>query len=363
MSNDQRFDSAFRPSIYQASAEPMRQRAKDSTVVTGLEKPTALSNTEPVQGRAGDPRDRNVFAIQSDTDSAAQNQPLSFADLVDVINPLQHIPLVSSVYRAVTSDEISVPARIAGSSLFFGPLGFASTVANLVVADITGQDIGGHIASLLTGGAPDPDTVNSPSSTETAAAEVSAQSELSGFFNTALLSSSASGALPASKALSPDQPFAFNTATPSAILEAPRASGFAGSPEPVALGSMPDDILAALYSGQPTPAAGPDLGGKNATKADAARGSTAQLDATNYARLVDAAPRWGLSPSPDDALATAPLVALSYGGVTPEDMSAAGGVATQGGWFGASMSEVLARYQDGANLQRQATMPFVDVSQ
>ncbi len=363
MSYDQRLDSAFRPSAYQASTEPLRQRAKDPTAVTGLEKSAALSNIESVRGSAGGTGNHNASAVQSVADSTAQDQSLSFADLIDVINPLQHIPLVSSVYRAVTGDEISAPARIAGSALFFGPLGVASAVANLAVEGITGHDIVSHIASLLTGGEPDSDTADSSGATETAAADVSAQSGLSGFFNSGALSSSVSGASPANEPLSPDQPFAFNAAAPSAIAEAPRAIGFAGSPEPVALESLPADILAALYSGQPTRVAGPDQGGKNATGADAATASTAQPNATNYARLVDAAPRWSLWSSPDDPLATAPSVARAYGGVTPDDMSAPGGIATQGGWFGASMSEVLARYQDGANLQRQAAKSFVDVSQ
>lgn len=46
---------------------------------------------------------------------------LTFGDLLDVINPLQHIPMVSSIYRAVTGDEISPGARVAGGALYGAP--------------------------------------------------------------------------------------------------------------------------------------------------------------------------------------------------------------------------------------------------
>ncbi|MEP4884867.1 MAG: hypothetical protein ABJ215_00715, partial [Alphaproteobacteria bacterium] len=37
-----------------------------------------------------------------------------FSTLLDIVNPLQHIPLVSSLYREITGDEISPSARIVG---------------------------------------------------------------------------------------------------------------------------------------------------------------------------------------------------------------------------------------------------------
>lgn len=80
----------------------------------------------------------------------------SFGDLVDIVNPLQHIPLVSTVYRETTGDEISAGPRIMGSTLFFGPLGLASAVANVVVEENTGKDIGQHMASWAD--APEEDT-------------------------------------------------------------------------------------------------------------------------------------------------------------------------------------------------------------
>lgn len=73
----------------------------------------------------------------------------SFGDLVDIINPLQHIPVVSTFYRETTGDEISAAPRVMGSTLFFGPLGLAGALANVVVEENTGMDIGEHMASWV----------------------------------------------------------------------------------------------------------------------------------------------------------------------------------------------------------------------
>ena len=74
-----------------------------------------------------------------------------FGDLLDAINPLQHIPGVSTVYRALTGDTISPASRIAGGGLFGGPLGFVSGLFNTVVESATGRDVGDHMLALLPG--------------------------------------------------------------------------------------------------------------------------------------------------------------------------------------------------------------------
>lgn len=74
---------------------------------------------------------------------------VSFWDLVDVINPLQHIPVVSTIYRQITGDEIGAGAKLAGSFLFGGVLGLGSAVANLAVEAVTGDDVEGHLMGLI----------------------------------------------------------------------------------------------------------------------------------------------------------------------------------------------------------------------
>lgn len=78
-----------------------------------------------------------------------QSDSPSFWDLLDVINPLQHIPVVSTLYRAVTGDEIGAVPRIVGGTLFGGPLGLIGAVANEIVRADTGQDLGEHALAFL----------------------------------------------------------------------------------------------------------------------------------------------------------------------------------------------------------------------
>ena len=75
----------------------------------------------------------------------------TFLDFLDVINPLQHIPLVGTMYRSITGDEIDPGSRIAGSTLFGGPFGTVVALANVTIEQKTGQDMGGHMMALLSG--------------------------------------------------------------------------------------------------------------------------------------------------------------------------------------------------------------------
>lgn len=74
-----------------------------------------------------------------------------FAGLLDVVNPLQHIPIVSDIYQAVTGDKIDVGAKIAGGVLFGGPIGLLASIANLVFEQETGKNIGGALMASVTG--------------------------------------------------------------------------------------------------------------------------------------------------------------------------------------------------------------------
>ena len=90
-----------------------------------------------------------------------------FWDLVDIINPLQHIPVVSTIYRDLTGDTISAPARIAGGMLYGGPLGFASSIGNAIVEETSGKDIGEIAMAMFSG---DEETPEAPSDEGTALA-------------------------------------------------------------------------------------------------------------------------------------------------------------------------------------------------
>ncbi len=72
-----------------------------------------------------------------------------FSDLLDIINPLQHIPVVSTVYRAITGDQIEAGSRMAGGALFGGPIGLALSVVSAMVHESTGKDPGEHAMAML----------------------------------------------------------------------------------------------------------------------------------------------------------------------------------------------------------------------
>ena len=75
----------------------------------------------------------------------------TFEDFLDIINPLQHIPVVATIYRSISGDEIEPGSRIAGGALFGGGLGLAGALVNAVIEDSTGKDLGDHALAMFTG--------------------------------------------------------------------------------------------------------------------------------------------------------------------------------------------------------------------
>jgi hypothetical protein len=91
------------------------------------------------------------YAPTKNTITLATTNPLNlgFKDVIDSINPLQHIPIVSTVYRKVTDDEISPAARFAGGTLFGGPIGGALALADIAIKDQTGTTMGEKMFNLV----------------------------------------------------------------------------------------------------------------------------------------------------------------------------------------------------------------------
>ena len=74
-------------------------------------------------------------------------------DFLDMINPLQHIPGIAQIYRAVTGDEINGAASLLGAIPLgpLGGLGLIGSVAELAVKDTTGKDIGENLTAMIFG--------------------------------------------------------------------------------------------------------------------------------------------------------------------------------------------------------------------
>ena len=61
-----------------------------------------------------------------------------FRDLLDLVNPLQHIPLVGNLYRRMTGDVLDPAIRIAGGALFGGPVGAGLAAVALAFKEFAG---------------------------------------------------------------------------------------------------------------------------------------------------------------------------------------------------------------------------------
>ena len=109
---------------------------------------------------------------QTAANSAAGSAPAaqgSFKDFMknlwDVVNPLQHIPVVGAIYRHVTGDTISPGAHFIGDALYGGVIGGAVAAADIAWQKSTGRDVGETVIASLTGhnktpaGTPSPNTM------------------------------------------------------------------------------------------------------------------------------------------------------------------------------------------------------------
>ena len=124
------------------------------------------SDTNPTAGSSA------VAASAASSGSMSMN----FDDFIDMINPLQHIPIVSSIYRAVTGETINPISRIAGDTMYGGILGLASAgIAaigaigdEVVAANNDGKGISDTVVAALFGD--DADKAGDTSDTQLAAA-------------------------------------------------------------------------------------------------------------------------------------------------------------------------------------------------
>ncbi|MDE3060439.1 MAG: hypothetical protein KGJ06_05460 [Pseudomonadota bacterium] len=75
----------------------------------------------------------------------------NFKDFLDTVNPLEHIPIVSTIYQAITGDTPSTGAKLAGSALFGGPVGLVASLFDTIIQNATGSDIAGNVMAVIEG--------------------------------------------------------------------------------------------------------------------------------------------------------------------------------------------------------------------
>jgi hypothetical protein len=245
----------------------------------------------------------------------------TFADFIDIINPLQHIPVLSTLYRHLTGDTIDAGPQVMGGTLFGGPIGAVASLINVFVEENTGKDLGEHAVAFLTDEAP-------PGGTAVAESEVAE----------ARFETASGGA---------DGPVA---ATTDAIVATVHANRFAGATITAPARSEP---LAPTLT--PTLAQPLTLGPAN----NLASSATPRQIALATTQL-DQGKRQG------DAFAM-----LRYRAALrdPDDdkdrrseSPAAGATAAQGGWFTDAMLSGLGKYDAAVSQAKQAPGPSVDLS-
>ena len=116
-----------------------------------LEAATSLSATAPQETRPSEP-----------------DHHISFHDVLSALNPIQYLPVLGTIYRAATGDQIPEPMRRIGSfivsGLLGGPVGAAINVATLAAEKISGIDLdktgqnvlSGHLAAAKPAADPTP---------------------------------------------------------------------------------------------------------------------------------------------------------------------------------------------------------------
>lgn len=100
---------------------------------------------------AGERKNRTAQTPPAKGFSLWQNGDFGFGDLIDMINPLQHLPIVSTIYRNLSGDQIGMGSRVIGGALWGRVGGFVAGIINSVVEWFTGKDIGDHIYSAIWG--------------------------------------------------------------------------------------------------------------------------------------------------------------------------------------------------------------------
>lgn len=92
---------------------------------------------------------RVVESAESQELFLGPDRQFGFDDFLDIVNPLQHIPLVNIAYRAMSGDKIYGAARLFDAG--FGPAAGVSAVVDLALTSTTGESMEDRAVAALFG--------------------------------------------------------------------------------------------------------------------------------------------------------------------------------------------------------------------
>ena len=108
-------------------------------------------------GPAGGKTSGAVIPASADKSSTATVSPSAephesfLHHLWDVVNPLQHLPIIGTIYRAITGDKMGPIEKIAGDTLYGGMWGAISSIADVAFESITGKSFEDTALALFKG--------------------------------------------------------------------------------------------------------------------------------------------------------------------------------------------------------------------
>lgn len=79
----------------------------------------------------------------------AQGSVPGFADMLDILNPLQHIPVVNHYYQQWSGDQIGYLPQVIGSTLYGGSLGLVTSAASIGLSGMLEQSPVQYISNSL----------------------------------------------------------------------------------------------------------------------------------------------------------------------------------------------------------------------
>jgi hypothetical protein len=296
-----------------------------------------------------------------------ENAP-GLGDFLQALNPLQHLPVIGTAYRALTGATIEPAARIVGGLIFGGPLGMLGSLVNAFVEEDSGADVGEHFLAMVgagkqTGVEPPP----APPSGAPTADDGAAMLQFASFAADGRGSIERDGLL--TTWIAAGAPTAPQLAAASAAM--PSHAGSAGG-IPVRLAAMRPEALAstpviappqtvateAPQPSEPVPAAqaeGVRPNGKGKSLEDYRTGAVAPVGFR--AAAATAVDNFGLARRAEGArkLATQTQAAMLPASLQVQDVAQAGEAAPQN-YFSAAMVAGLERYRD-MQRRRDAAAP------
>jgi hypothetical protein len=118
---------------------PLSSKTSSYTMVSGQNE--RMAGSVPVKSASFA---ENIAEIDGEnTSTPEEDSSFGLSDMIDIINPLQHIPIVSNLYQSATGDTIGSVAMIVGGAIFGGPLG-ALTSAGLVAYKAASHNAENH---------------------------------------------------------------------------------------------------------------------------------------------------------------------------------------------------------------------------